>query len=152
VRVTFFDPEIELRALKREKITHDASTYAFLVDNSIMFESVRPFLEKLQTIEPTDIPFARYISHTGSLKDVQMMPPKYARSPGFSYKLQSLAQYPGQLINNLDISQPNAVDTARRQLLHSSTLDPSQVDALLNTLTREVSLIQGYVIVYSPFI
>ncbi|PPQ89247.1 hypothetical protein CVT25_001326 [Psilocybe cyanescens] len=137
VRITFFDPEVEFRALRREKLSQGSSSYAFLIDGSVMFEASRPFLERLQNIEPTEIPFGRYISYGGSLSDIQVTPPRYSTDPRFKYNLQCLARH-GQ-ISNLDISQPNAVNLARQQLLQSSTLDPSQVEAVINTLTREVS-------------
>lgn len=43
VRVKFFDPDVELGALRQDKITIDEHRFAFLVDNNIMFESIRPF-------------------------------------------------------------------------------------------------------------
>ncbi|OBZ65530.1 NFX1-type zinc finger-containing protein 1 [Grifola frondosa] len=142
VRASFFDAEVELMALREEHISSSKSTFAILVDNGVMLESVRPFLERLQTIEPTEIPFVRYIAQNASLVDLQILPPRYATAPRFCFKLQCLAK-PGQLISDLNISQPNAVTVAHRQLLRSSELDSSQVDALLAALTKEVALIQG---------
>ncbi|PCH39561.1 nucleoside triphosphate hydrolase protein [Wolfiporia cocos MD-104 SS10] len=144
VRVSFFDAEVELMALRRERTTGDASTFTILIDDNVMFEAARPFLERLQTIEPTEIPFARYLAHNGALEGVQLRPPLYATAPGFKYKLECLEK-PGHRgrIQSLNINLPGAADAARRQLLQSSTLDPSQVEAVVNTLTREVSLIQG---------
>ncbi|KAI0375984.1 hypothetical protein BV20DRAFT_31266 [Pilatotrama ljubarskyi] len=142
LRVAFFDTDVELMALQGERLCKSESSFAFLVDNSIMFESVRPFLEKIKTIEPTQVPFARYISPGGSIRDVPVLPPKYARVPGFRFKLQCLAQN-GKQINDLDVLNPAAVERARAQLRANSVLDPSQADAVVDTLTREVSLIQG---------
>ncbi|TBU41804.1 hypothetical protein BD309DRAFT_964525 [Dichomitus squalens] len=142
VRVSFFDPDVELMALRRDRLCTSKSNFAVLVDNSVMFESVRPFLDKLQTIEPTEIPFSRYIASGGPLTDVQVLPPKYAQAPGFKFKLQSLAQ-PRRSISDLDVSNPLAVRRARDELKRLSILDPSQAEALVDTLTREVSLIQG---------
>lgn len=144
IQVSFFDPEVEFMALRNEKISSPPS-YAILLDNSVMYEASRPFLETLQTVEPTEIPFSRYIARHGSIADVQILPPKYATAPGFKFKLQCLAKDSGSHIDDLDISQPMALERARRQLQGDSTLDPSQLDAVLNTLTREVSLIQGCV-------
>ncbi|KAL1948599.1 hypothetical protein VTO73DRAFT_10405 [Trametes versicolor] len=142
LQVAFFDADVELKALQGERLCKNASSYAFLVDNSVMFESVRPFLERIKTIEPTAIPFARYIAPAESIKEVAVMPPKYARVPAFRFKLQCLAQK-GKIINDLDILNPAAVARARQQLKTSSVLDPSQADAVVDTLTKEVSLIQG---------
>ena len=150
LRISFFDAEIELMALRRHPITINSSTYALLLDNSIMFEAIQPFLRTLQEVEPTSIPFASSISRSGSLDSLQVEPPRYARVPWFRYNLECLAQR-GLHIPSLDINDGMAVARARQHLVGSSELDPSQVDALLGALTREVSLIQGCV-VYLIFI
>ena len=142
VRISFFDAEVELMAMRGERLCTSKSSFAILVDNGVMFESVRPFLHKLQTIEPTEIPFARYIAPGGSLENVQVMPPKYALVPGFRFNLQCLAKT-GESITPLDVLNPLAVRRAREQLVRSSILDPSQAEAVVDTLTKEVSLIQG---------
>ncbi|KAI0288462.1 AAA domain-containing protein [Multifurca ochricompacta] len=142
LRIAFFDAKIELMALRRQPISVNASTYAVLLDNSIMFESLHPFLKTLQNVEPTSIPFSNLISYSGPLGKIPVELPRYARVPCFRYNLQCLAR-PGQNISDLDVNNPTAVRLARENLKRSCNLDPSQVDALLDTLTREVSLIQG---------
>ncbi|PIL30184.1 hypothetical protein GSI_07762 [Ganoderma sinense ZZ0214-1] len=142
VQISFFDAEVELMAMRGERLCWGPSNFAVLVDNGVMFEAVRPFLGKLQTIEPTEIPFSRYIAPGGPLDRVQVRPPKYGQVPGFRFDLQCLAK-PGGLIAPLDVLNPLAVRRAREQLVRSSILDPSQADAVVDTLTREVSLIQG---------
>ena len=132
-------------ALRRQSITINSSTYAVLLDNSIMFEAIQPFLRTLQEVEPTSIPFANTISHSGSLDSLQVEPPRYARVPWFRYNLQCLAR-PGLNIPNLNANDATSVALARQHLVRSSELDPSQADALIEALTREVSLIQGCVI------
>jgi hypothetical protein len=142
LRISFFDAEVELMGLRQHPITVNASTYAVLVDSGIMLASLNPFLQTLQNVEPTSIPFSEIISHSGPLDSLQVEPPRYARVPGFKYNLQCLAR-PGENIPNLDVNNVMAVALARQQLSRSSDLDSSQVDALVDTLTREVSLIQG---------
>lgn len=142
LQISFFDAEIELMALRRQLISVNTSTYAVLVDNSIMFESVHPFLRTLRSVEPTSIPFSDIISHSGRLSSLPVGVPRYARVPRFRYNLQCLARR-GTNISSLDVNNVTSVTLARQQLSCSSTLDPSQVDALLGALTREVSLIQG---------
>jgi hypothetical protein len=149
LRISFFDAEIELMALRRKSITINSSTYAVLLDNSIMFEAVQPFLRTLQQVEPTSIPFANTISHSGSLDSLQVEPPRFARVPWFRYNLQCLAR-PGLNIPNLNVNDETSVALARQHLVRSSRLDPSQADAMIGALTREVSLIQGCV-VHPPF-
>ena len=150
LRVSFFDAEIELMALRRQPLSIDMSRYAVLLDNGIMFESVNPFLRTLQNVEPTSIPFSDVISYSGNLHSLEVGVPRYARIPQFRFNLQCLAR-PGMNIPGLDVNNAASVAIARRQLSRSSDLDPSQVNALVDTLTREVSLIQGFVL-YSPFL
>jgi len=144
IKATFFDPEVEIEALRKEKITIDANTFAILVDNGVMFESVRPFLKTLSTTDSTSIPFNRYICSQVPLNNVEIHPPRYATAPGFRFKLQSVAR-PGQRIDPLDVNNPASIARARSQLQQSSVLDPSQADSVVDSLIREVSLIQGWV-------
>ena len=144
IRISFFDAEIELMALRSQPISVDQSTFAVLIDNKIMFEALHPFLQTLKDAEPTSIPFSELISHSGNLASVPVGPPRYARVPQFKYNLQCLAR-PGNIISSLDVHDATSIATARQELMRSSELDPSQVDAVIDTLSREVSLIQGYV-------
>jgi hypothetical protein len=142
LRVSFFDAEIEMMALRRQPISINTSEYAILLDNNIMFEALHPFLETLQNVEPTSIPFSHIISSSESLESLSVQPPRYARVPGFKFDLQCLARS-GENVPSLDASDEMSALIARRELQASSDLDPSQVDALVDALTREVSLIQG---------
>ncbi|KAK7060167.1 hypothetical protein VNI00_000931 [Paramarasmius palmivorus] len=142
VRVQFFDPEVELKALRREKVVSGASSFAVLIDNGIMFEALRPFLETLQSMEPTSIPFYRYISQRSPLDTVDVHPPRYASSPTFRFNLECVAK-DGQYIHPLNATDPQSVLRARHQLQEFSGLDPSQCEAMVDVLTREVALIQG---------
>src|SRR6266702_25623 len=145
LRISFFDAEIELMALRRHPISIDKSTFAVLMDNNIMFEALHPFLRRLNDVERTSVPFSDFISYSGNLAFLPVGPPRYTRVPLFKYNLQCLAR-PGENISSVDVNNPTSVAIARQELLRSSELDPSQVDAVIGTLTREVSLIQGYVL------
>jgi hypothetical protein len=142
VNVIFFDPEVEMDALRKERITIDENTFALLVDNGVMFESIRPFLKTLGTIDSTLIPFNRYICAQDSLSTVDVCPPKYATAPGFRFELQSVAK-PGERIDPLNVNNTESIARAREQLRRLSVLDPSQAESVVNSLTREVSLVQG---------
>ena len=142
IRATFFDPEVEIEALREEEITIDRNTFAILIDNGVVFESVRPFLRTLSTTDSTSIPFSRYICAQAPLNNVEIRPPKYASTPGFRFELQGVAK-PGESIDPLDVHNPASIARARAQLQRSSVLDPSQADSVVDSLTREVSLIQG---------
>ena len=142
IKAAFFDPEVEIEALRKEKITTDANTFAILIDNGVMFESVRPFLKTLSTIDSTSIPFSRYICAQTPLNNIEIHPPRYSTVPGFRFRLQSVAR-PGQRIDPLDVHNPASIARAQEQLRQFSTLDPSQADSVVDSLTRDVSLIQG---------
>ncbi|KAI9445911.1 hypothetical protein H4582DRAFT_2052050 [Lactarius indigo] len=142
LRISFFDVEIELMALRRQPISVDESTFAVLIDNKILFEALHPFLQTLKDVEPTSVPFADFISYSGNLASIPVGPPRYTRVPRFKYNLQCLAR-PGETISSIDVNDATSVAIARQELLHSSELDPSQIDAVIGTLTREISLIQG---------
>ncbi|KAN0123692.1 hypothetical protein V8E53_015886 [Lactarius tabidus] len=62
------------------------------------------------------------------------------------YNLQCLARSLGNIISGLDLnnaSHTTSVAIARQELIPSSTLDPSQGDAVIGALSLEASLIQG---------
>ncbi len=145
LRISFFDAEIELMGLRRQPISVDKSTFAVLIDNKIMFEALHPFLRTLKDVEPTSAPFSDFISCSGNLALLPVRPPRYTRVPLFKYNLQCLARR-GANISSVDVNNPTSVAIARQELLRSSELDLSQVDAVIGTLTREISLIQGYVL------
>ena len=142
IKAAFFDSEVEIEALKNEKITIDENMFALLIDKGIMFESVRPFLKTLSTVDSTSIPFSRYICAQDSLNNVEVRPPRYATAPGFRFKLQSVAK-PGQGIDPLDVYNPASIARARAQLQQFSVLDPGQADSVVDSLIGEFSLIQG---------
>ncbi|KIK63309.1 hypothetical protein GYMLUDRAFT_72036 [Collybiopsis luxurians FD-317 M1] len=142
IRINFMDPEVELMALRREKATVNQSNFAILIDNGVMFESIRPFLDTLQSTEPTSIQFKRYLCHSGRLEEVQLLPPKIATSPRFVFNLDCLAR-PGEYIHPLKATDEDSIRRARFELKLSSFLDSSQADAMVDALTREVALIQG---------
>jgi hypothetical protein len=110
-----------------------------------MFEAIRPFLEALR-VEPETIPFREYLVHhpPGFFDTFRIQPPAYALVPNFSYKLSSLFP-PEAGIQDLGMSvtDPTSIDHARQELRRASRLDHSQVDAIVETLLRQVSLIQG---------
>ncbi|KAF9555859.1 P-loop containing nucleoside triphosphate hydrolase protein [Agrocybe pediades] len=146
LRIVFFDTEVELRALQElgRQYRSAGGAIKLLVESPVLFESIRPFLEALKS-EPEDIPFSRYLVHQPPeiLRSAVIDPPRYARLPNFTYQLASLFP-PEAEVNDLRLSvaDPRSVEQARRALEHSR-LDPSQADAVLDVLTREVALIQG---------
>ena len=142
IRVAFFDPAIEVRILEwyqREGVTVNETRV--LVEAPVMYEAVRPFLEALKA-EPTSIPFPKYlVLRETSLSGITVDPPRYAIDPRFSWDLSPLL--PEGRNFRLDVKDAASVANAREVLRNESTLDPSQAEAVVDSLTREVSLIQG---------
>ena len=158
IRVSFFDPEVELRMLEEIKSINIRGGYPratrLLTESSVMFESIRPFLESLR-VEPTTLPFDRYLTHPDnrSLSEVESKPPLYSVLPGFEFELGSLF-HPDSGVTSLKLctTDPDSIQAARSALkaphisnesLRASRLDPSQSDAIVDALTKEVSLMQG---------
>ena len=146
LRVVFFDTSLELRILQELRNPHSSATgIKILVESPVMFEAIRPFLEALKT-EPEDIPFSRYLVLQPSerLASCALEAPRYARLPNFQFCLDSLFPKDSGVENlTLSVTDPVSIDCARKILRRKSRLDPSQADSVIDTLTREVALIQG---------
>ncbi|KAG0351896.1 hypothetical protein BGZ54_003054, partial [Gamsiella multidivaricata] len=109
------------------------------------FESYRPILQALQKLEPGAMPFGKYLAPTeeqpaiGSVTLVT--PPLYALAPGFEFDLSVLLHPRVRCCLNVNdrLSRQRAVATLRAY----STSDDTQSEALVNSLCREVALING---------
>ncbi|EUC58482.1 NFX1-type zinc finger protein, partial [Rhizoctonia solani AG-3 Rhs1AP] len=78
------------------------------------------------------------------LKQIAIRPPFYSIAPSFSFDLTNLFPPDSNVWSlALNPSSPSSIKQAKTSLLQGSRLDPSQVDAVVDSLTREVSLIQG---------
>ena len=146
LRVVFFDPSLELRILQELRNPHTSTKGTkILVESPVMFEAIRPFLEALRT-EPEDIPFSRYLvlQPLERLASCALEAPRYARLPNFKFCLDSLFLKEAGVENlTFSVTDPVSIDHARKMLRSKSRLDPSQADSVIDTLTREVALIQG---------
>ncbi|KAG8833026.1 hypothetical protein FRC17_000149 [Serendipita sp. 399] len=146
LRIKFFDETInpkvmewcQLRSQDRRGIT------ILMVEASVMYESIRPFLKALQR-EPTSFPFSRYLvhrSHNSRHHYQSVEPPRYTSTRrDFTWNLRCIVNEGVSLI--LDPRDPNSIQDARQSLRSSSRLDPSQADAMVDCLTRDFCLIQG---------
>ena len=149
IRVAFFDAELDLRAVEgMGKADWDDGGVKLLVEATVLYESVRPFLDALR-VEPETVPFGKYLTHHPPeyLSRVSVSLPAYARVPDFSFRLSSLFS-PDAGVGDLVFraSDPESIATARQLLRERSILDPSQADAVIMALTSELALIQGYVV------
>lgn len=148
VRVAFFDPEVEIRILHSVKqAMRPPGDVKLLVEAPVLFEAIRPFLEALRR-EPETIPFSRYLplQPPGFYTGFKIDPPIYAATPGFQYNLSSLFENQDAHSElRMSVSDSPSVDFARQALRDGSRLDESQADAIVDALTREIAMIQGYV-------
>ncbi len=146
LRIVFFDTKLELRILQELRNNTFQSDTKLLVESPVMFEAIRPFLQALQT-EPEDVPFSRYLVHQPlcQLRTIDLQPPQYTRLPNFKFQLSSLFDKEAEVDDlSLSVTDQESVQRARTLLREKSRLDPSQADAVVDSLTREVALIQGY--------
>jgi hypothetical protein len=145
LRVVFFDTKLQLRVLQDLRNPQSSrGGIRFLVESPVMFEAIRPFLEALK-VEPEIVPFSRYLVHhpPGFLSSCELEPPKYARLPNFTFQLASLFPDEAEVEDlTLSVMDPHSIKHARTEL-RRSRLDPSQAEAVVDALTREVALIQG---------
>lgn len=103
----------------------------------VLLPSFQYTLEALQELSrKPDLPFTDLIAPTGPSPEngVIVAPPLFARAPGFSFDLQCLTVDGRALSVSLDRT-PAVEEVSSR-----TGLDPTQSDALLNTLSRELSL------------
>ena len=142
IRVAFFNPAVEVRILEwYQRDGGNLNETRVLVEAPVMYEAVRPFLEALKA-EPTSIPFSKYlVLREGNLSNITVDPPQYTTGPRFSWDISPLL--PEGRNFRLDVKDAASVTNARELLRNESTLDPSQAEAVVDSLTREVSLIQG---------
>ena len=149
LRIAFFDPEVEVHILKilRDSFITEADEI-LLVEAPVMYQSIRPFLERLTAAEPEIIPFKEYLVHRpqGYFNTHDVKPPRYTSIPHFKYHLECLFDVGARELGftlDMIVNDPNSVKMARNELKNGSRLDESQVDAMVSALTREVALIQG---------
>ncbi len=94
-------------------------------------------------MDPLRLPLAQYIQH-GDLSSLNLSLPSYSMVPEFKWDLTSLLGPEAEVdILTMDPSSTASIDTARDMLHAQSRLDPSQIDAVIGSLTRELALIQG---------
>ncbi|OOG00383.1 hypothetical protein ASPCADRAFT_511396 [Aspergillus carbonarius ITEM 5010] len=117
------------------------STLSLVEFPGILLPSFQPTLLALQRMhKAADLPMAEFLApnvdNTPSTV-VDVPPPVYAASHGFSFDLKCLMEDGSSL--NVQHAQPVDLERLQRQ----STLDDAQAAALVSTLQRRIGLIQG---------
>ncbi|CUA67624.1 hypothetical protein RSOLAG22IIIB_13485 [Rhizoctonia solani] len=145
IRISFFDAKANIRILKAIQNRRGSNDTLVLIQAPVFLEGIRPFLEGLKR-EPELLPFAQYLrlQTKDELTQITIDPPLYSRSPGFSFELKELFP-PERGVESLRLStrNPDSIAHAQAELIRASRLDPSQAEAVIHALTREVVLIQG---------
>ncbi|KAF9349803.1 hypothetical protein BGX26_011932 [Mortierella sp. AD094] len=145
ISITLADPLQYLLLLNSASKT--SSKHWFLVESpGAYFGSYRPILKALQLSIPASLPFGKYLAPTqeeqAEIRNIRNVVdlPIYARAPTFMYDLSVLLK--GRTCK-LDVNNTDSVEQAVRTLQDNSTLDHTQAIALVDTLCREVALING---------
>lgn len=111
----------------------------------VLMDALVPFLCVLQNIltKPEQMPFSRYLAPR-TLGSVHVEPPAYARVPGFRFDLSELLR-PDAAVKELFLTPTStkSKEIARETLRAHGILDLSQADAIVDSLSREIALIQG---------
>ena len=142
VRVKFFDPTVNLRVMDwcEEGAQSKRRDKIMMIEASVMYESIRPFLEALQR-EPTAVPFQRLLVH-GEHQRTPGLPGYVVAKQDFVWDLDCLVQ-PSPFKLTMNPRDRFSVLQARERLRNRSKLDRSQADAMIDCLTKEFCLIQG---------
>ena len=114
----------------------------FLVEaGNILFESYRAVLHALKTKDAFSLPFQKYLCPS-TRPDAQLIVdrPIYAFAPRFRFDLSFLVNDEPL---HLRVDDPRSVENCRGTLSEKSSLDRSQVNALLGALTSEFACILG---------
>ncbi|KAM0338468.1 hypothetical protein ACHAPU_011301 [Fusarium lateritium] len=105
----------------------------------VLLDSFKYSLSALQKMhEKPNLPFTNLLApKEGSSPDVDIELPQYATKPGFTFDLSCITN------DNSPLTVDPRLPISPQALSLKSSLDPTQSAALLNTLTRGLSLIQG---------
>lgn len=114
---------------------------------AVILATFMPILENLQGMQRLSrLPFRQWIlpdrnTINNSQACLDVPPPLYARSPGFTFPLDSICKVPG---TRLRLSAGFSVENLTMRRIEDSTgLDRGQVQALVAALLREYAFIQG---------
>ncbi|KAG8748916.1 hypothetical protein FRC14_001814 [Serendipita sp. 396] len=148
IKVCFFEPIIERRAVEQFLVNNPNGRSGrgthLMFEIQTLYEASRPFLEALK-VEPTTVAFSKYlIQHEkDSLINLVMDPPEYTTKRGFEWDLSCLFNSPAPVRMKVNDSQSIATAEYYMKNRSDTLLDPSQAEAMVSCLTREVALIQG---------
>ncbi|CAG8544268.1 4974_t:CDS:2, partial [Cetraspora pellucida] len=146
VDISFIDTSIYIIALKdiMKKNSNKQTTGCFMVESTgVYFESYFHILRTLKETTPSSLPFERYLApqEIESSSFAIVDPPTYARAPGFEFDLSELLEDKTKQLK-LSVADISSHKTVVQNLQSLSRLDESQAQSLVNSLCREVALIE----------
>jgi len=135
--ISFFDPTLEQHVLN--KSLDNIPKGLFLVEVPVMYDAISPILRSLQQ-DPPIACFKQYLP-LGITPPVPIRPP-YSRLPDFKWNLACLLPESQQRFT-FDSHHQASICEAIATLRNHSALDVTQATAVVEALSRELSLIQG---------
>jgi hypothetical protein len=138
--ISFFDSGLEQHILDQLLDHIPEPTGLFLVEVPVMYDAIHPILRSLQQDPPIEC-FKQYLP-LGIAPPVHIPPPFYSRDPDFKWNLTCLLPENTQRFNFDSYHQASILE-AIAVLRDSSALDVAQATAVVEALSRELSLIQG---------
>ncbi|KAF9139293.1 hypothetical protein BGX30_008146 [Mortierella sp. GBA39] len=146
INISLTNPTDYFRFVSATKSNAITPRDCFMVESmGGFFEAFHPILKTLQTCEPGDMPFGKYLApaeeQEADATVTNVDPPLYARAPGFEFDLTVLLAAPATC--RLDVQDPLSHQQAVAALRAHSSLDDTQSQALVDSLCREVALVRG---------
>jgi len=137
--ISFFNPELEQRVLDQLLNHTPKPTRLFLVEVPVMYDAIYPILRSLQQDPPIEC-FKQYLP-LDIAPPVHILPP-YSRHSDFKWDLACLLPESKDRFT-FDSHHQASICEAIAILRDSSALDVTQARAVVEALSRELSLIQG---------
>ena len=138
--ISFFDPGLEQRVLDQMPNRIPKHHRLFLVEVPVMYDAIYPVLRSLQQDPPIEC-FKQYLP-LGIAPSVHISPPSYSRPSDFKWNLACLLpESEGPF--TFDSHHQTSVREAIAVLRDSRALDVTQATAVVEALSRELSLVQG---------
>ncbi|BEJ11584.1 hypothetical protein CspHIS471_0200440 [Cutaneotrichosporon sp. HIS471] len=144
--IHFIDDMVGMEAVRIfQQGDHSHVQTRFLLESPVLYESVRPFLQTLQEVDDLRVPLQEYLVHS-NLRGKKINMPRYMQdSPERVWDLSCLFKDDNSDVTLCQFSPHNevSVTNARETMYEHGKLDPSQSDAVIASLCREIALIQG---------
>lgn len=142
--IHFIDASIGLEAaLIFQQGERQGFSHRFLLESPVLYEAMRPCLKSLQQLEPLRVPLQEFLVHK-DLADLETGLPQYSTATDFTWDLSTLLKAEAEVKQcTFDPRDDMSIASARDVLHAFSKLDPSQSDAVVDSLLQPLSLIQG---------